>query len=182
MKAAGALDALQLRVVLTGDEELTGEPLPAAREALVSEAKRADIAIGFENGPGDPRTAVIARRGTTGWLLRVKAKPAHSSQIFREDIGSGAIYEAARVLSAFRETLGGEAHLTFNPGVILGGTAVDLDVALARGTRVGQGKRHRRAGDRDGRPAGAVGGAVRQRARRGCARSSRSPCRTPSPR
>ncbi len=138
LKAAGALDALQLRVVLTGDEELTGEPLPAAREALVSEAKRADIAIGFENGPGDPRTAVIARRGTTGWLLRVKAKPAHSSQIFRDDIGSGAIYEAARVLSAFRETLGGEAHLTFNPGVILGGTAVDLDVALARGTASGK--------------------------------------------
>ena len=38
LKAAGALDALQLRVVLTGDEELTGEPLSAAREALVSEA------------------------------------------------------------------------------------------------------------------------------------------------
>ena len=103
-------------MVLTGDEELTGEPLSAAREALVTEAKRADIAIGFENGPGDPRTAVIARRGTTGWVLRVKAKPAHSSQIFREDIGAGAIYEAARMLQAFRETLGGEPHLTFNPG------------------------------------------------------------------
>ena len=138
LKAAGALDALQLRVVLTGDEELTGEPLSAAREALVSEAKKADIAIGFENGPGDPRTAVIARRGTTGWLLRVKAKPAHSSQIFREDIGAGAIYEAARILQAFRETLGGEPHLTFNPGVILGGTAADLDVALARGTASGK--------------------------------------------
>jgi glutamate carboxypeptidase len=138
LKAAGALDALQLRVVLTGDEELTGEPLSAARQALVSEAKRADIAIGFENGPGDPRTAVIARRGTTGWVLRVKAKPAHSSQIFREDIGAGAIYEAARILQAFRETLGGEPHLTFNPGVILGGTAADLDVALARGTASGK--------------------------------------------
>jgi glutamate carboxypeptidase len=138
LKAAGVLDALHLRVVLTGDEELTGEPLSAAREALVAEAKRADIAIGFENGPGDPRTAVIARRGTTGWVLRVKAKPAHSSQIFREDIGAGAIYEAARILNAFRETLGGEPHLTFNPGVILGGTAADLDVAQARGTASGK--------------------------------------------
>jgi len=26
----------------------------------------------------DPRTAVIARRGTTGWLLRVKAKPGQA--------------------------------------------------------------------------------------------------------
>jgi glutamate carboxypeptidase len=138
LKAADALDRLHLRVVLTGDEELTGEPLSAAREALVAEAKKSDIAIGFENGPGNPRTAVIARRGTTGWQLRVKAKPAHSSQIFRDDIGSGAIYEAARVLEAFRATLGGERHLTFNPGVILGGTAVDLDAARARGTASGK--------------------------------------------
>jgi glutamate carboxypeptidase len=138
LKTAGVLDNLQLRVVLTGDEELTGEPLSAARAALVAEAKRSDVAIGFENGPGDPRTAVIARRGTTGWQLRVRARAAHSSQIFRDDIGAGAIYEAARVLQAFRETLGGEAHLTFNPGVILGGTAADLDTALARGTASGK--------------------------------------------
>ena len=43
-------------------------------------------------------------------------KPAHSSQIFRPDIGYGAIFEAARILNAFRETLAGEPHLTFNPG------------------------------------------------------------------
>jgi glutamate carboxypeptidase len=123
---------------MTGDEELTGEPLSEARAALVEAAKGSDIAIGFEDGPGDPRTAVIARRGTTGWQLRVKARPAHSSQIFREDIGAGAIYEASRILNAFRETLGGEPHLTFNPGVMLGGTAVDLDTALARGTAAGK--------------------------------------------
>ena len=133
-----ALDSLHVTVVLTGDEELTGEPLPVARAALIDAARRADIAIGFEDGPGDPRTAVIARRGTAGWQLRVKAKPAHSSQVFREDIGSGAIYEAARILTGFRETLAGEPHLTFNPGVILGGTSVDLDTALARGTAAGK--------------------------------------------
>ena len=138
LHAVKALDRLRVTVVMTGDEELTGEPLPVARAALIEAAKGADVAIGFEDGPGDPKTAVIARRGTTGWQLRVKAKPAHSSQIFREDIGSGAIYEAARILTGFRETLGGEPHLTFNPGVILGGTAVDLDPALARGTAAGK--------------------------------------------
>jgi glutamate carboxypeptidase len=138
LHAVKALDRLRVTVVMTGDEELTGEPLPVARAALVEAATGADIAIGFEDGPGDPKTAVIARRGTTGWQLRVKAKPAHSSQIFREDIGSGAIYEAARILTSFRETLGKEPHLTFNPGVILGGTAVDLDPALARGTAAGK--------------------------------------------
>ncbi len=138
LHAVKALDRLRVTVVMTGDEELTGEPLATARAALVEAARNADIAIGFEDGPGDPKTAVIARRGTTGWQLRVKAKPAHSSQIFREDIGSGAIYEAARILSSFRETLAGEPHLTFNPGVMLGGTAVDLDTALARGTAAGK--------------------------------------------
>jgi glutamate carboxypeptidase len=138
LNAARVLDRLRLTVVMTGDEELTGEPLAVARAALIEAAKNADVAIGFENGPGDPKTAVIARRGTTGWQLQVKARPAHSSQIFRADIGSGAIYEAARILNAFRETLAGEPHLTFNPGVILGGTAVALDPALARGTAAGK--------------------------------------------
>ena len=138
LQSAGSLDRLHVSVVMTGDEELSGEPLSAAREALVAEARKADFAIGFEDGPGDPKTAVIARRGTTGWQLRVKAKPAHSSQIFREDIGAGAIYETARILQAFRETLAGEAHLTFNPGVMVGGTAVDLDVVQARGTASGK--------------------------------------------
>ena len=138
LKAAGTLDNLQVTVVLTGDEELTGEPLSAAREALIAAARKADIAIGFEDGPGDPKTAVIARRGTAGWQLRVKAKPAHSSQVFHKDIGAGAIYEAARILQSFREQLGGEEYLTFNPGVILGGTSVDFDAANARGTAFGK--------------------------------------------
>jgi glutamate carboxypeptidase len=138
LQAAGALKSMNLVVVLTGDEELTGEPLSAAREALVSSAKGADIALGFENGPGNPRTAVVARRGTTGWQLRVKARPAHSSQIFREDIGSGAIYEAARILTAFREELAGQPHLTLNPGLILGGTTVEYDAPQSRGTAFGK--------------------------------------------
>ena len=138
LRAAGALDALDLRVVLTGDEELSGEPLSAARAALIEAAQGADVALGFENGPGNPRTAVIARRGAVGWQLRVSARPGHSSQIFREDIGAGAIYEAARILTAFRETLAGEPHLTFNPGVIVGGTEVELDTVQGRGTASGK--------------------------------------------
>jgi glutamate carboxypeptidase len=81
---------------------------------------------------------VIARRGTTGWQLRVHGKPAHSSQIFREDIGPGAIYEAARILTAFREKLAGQEHLTFNPGVVLGGTSLDFDPAQSRGIAFGK--------------------------------------------
>ena len=95
-------------------------------------------AIGFEDGPGDPSYAVTARRGVMDWQLRVKGTPAHSSQIFREEYGPGAIFEAARILNAFREKMAGEEHLTFNPGVILGGTATDYDAAQVRGSASGK--------------------------------------------
>lgn len=138
LKARGALDRMSITVVLHGDEEHAGEPPALARGSLMDAARRADIAIGFEDGDGDPRTAVIARRGYTGWRLRSTGTPAHSSQVFREDIGPGAIYEAARVLQTFRERLTGDPLLTFNPGVALGGTSVELDSTAVAGTAAGK--------------------------------------------
>jgi len=138
LDAAGILKGMNVTVVMTGDEEAPGEPLATARAALVDAARGAAAAIGFEDGPGDPRYAVTARRGTTGWVLRVTGTPAHSSQIFRSDIGPGAIYEAARIVNGFREKMAGEPHLTFNPGLIVGGTSVEFDPTAARGTAFGK--------------------------------------------
>ncbi len=138
LAAAGALKTMNVIVVMTGDEEDSGDPLSLARAPLIAAAKGADVAIGFEDGPGDPKLAVTARRGTTGWQVRVKGTPAHSSQIFRADIGYGAVYEMARILNGFREKMAGEPHLTFNPGVMLGGTTVDFDPVQLRGTAFGK--------------------------------------------
>ncbi|HTI36369.1 MAG TPA: M20/M25/M40 family metallo-hydrolase [Vicinamibacterales bacterium] len=138
LKAVGALDHANVVVVMTGDEEDTGEPQALARQALVDAAKGAKYAIGFEDGPGDPKFAVTARRGTSGWRLEVTGTPAHSSQIFRSDVGYGAIFEMARILDAFRTKLAGEEHLTFNPSVIVGGTTVELDSVTTRGTAFGK--------------------------------------------
>jgi len=138
LRAADQLASMNLVVVMTGDEEDPGDPQSRAREALVAAAQGAEAAIGFEDGDGDPATAIIARRGTAGWRLDVTGTPAHSSQIFREDIGAGAIFEAARILDAFRQRLAGEEHLTFNPGTILGGTSVEFDAAEARGSAFGK--------------------------------------------
>ena len=135
---AGALKSMNIAVVMTGDEESAGDPQSLARQALVDAAKGGVAAIGFEDGDGDPKTAVVGRRGTTAWTVRVKGKPAHSSQIFRNDIGYGAVFEAARIVNAFREKLVGEPHLTFNPAVVLGGTQVEFDPAEARGTAFGK--------------------------------------------
>ncbi len=138
LQAAGALDGMNVTVVMTGDEERSGRPLDRARKVLVEAAEWADIAIGFENGDSDPRTAVIARRGSTGWQLRVTGRAAHSSQIFRDNVGVGAIYEASRILYRFFEDLSGERFLTFNPGVMVAGTEVEYDDSQSRGGAFGK--------------------------------------------
>lgn len=138
LKDAGMLDHLSIQVVMTGDEEKRGRPMDLAAKVLVDSAKWADIALGFENGDSDPKTAVISRRGYTGWQLNVTGKPMHSSQIFRDDIGYGAIYETARILNDFRTTLSKEPNLTFNPGLIIGGTEAELDTASARAKGYGK--------------------------------------------
>lgn len=135
---AGALTEMTVTVVLTGDEERSGRPLDAARAALVEAAEEADIALAFENGDSNPATAVISRRGSTGWRLEVTGTPAHSSQLFQPEVGAGAIYEAARILTGFYDALAGEPNLTFNPGVILGGTDVTYDPFAADGTAFGK--------------------------------------------
>jgi glutamate carboxypeptidase len=138
LEAADLLDTISVRVVLTGDEELSGNPKSLRSAALVAAGKWADYAIGFEDGDGSPETAVIARRGSSGWTLSVTGTRAHSSQIFKPEYGDGAIYEAARILNEFRVQLVGMENLTFNPGVILGGTEVEYDAAGNRGTAFGK--------------------------------------------
>ena len=138
LRTAGALDHMNVTVVYTGDEEKAGAPLTAARQALVDAARGARYAIGFEDGDGDPHTAVVARRGASSWTLHSTGTPAHSSLVFRDDIGPGAIFESARVLEAFRTQLSGEQFLTFNPGVALGGTEVTLDSTKTDGSAAGK--------------------------------------------
>lgn len=122
-----ALDGMHITVVMMGDEEDAGQPITAARAALVEAAKTADVAIGLENGADDPKTALTARRGYTGWRIDVKARSAHSSQIFTDDVGAGAIYELARILHTFYDELHGEELLTFNPGLIAGSTQLNFN-------------------------------------------------------
>lgn len=119
----GLLDDAQVIVALTGDEEDAGSPLETSRADLIEAAKRSDIALGFETSTGF-NYATVARRGSSGWRLAVTGKQAHSSGIFSEDVGAGAIFETARILNAFYEEVRGEEYLSFNPGLMLGGTAI----------------------------------------------------------
>ena len=136
MRAAGVLDSANIIVALTGDEESAGEPLSVSRGDLIAAARRSDVALAFEGGSRG--TAVVARRGSSSWLLTVTGTQAHSSGVFSQGVGYGAIYEAARILDGFRERLAGQPNLTFNPGVIVGGTDVTFDTARLEGTAAGK--------------------------------------------
>jgi len=140
LQAAGVLDGMQLFVMYTGDEEMAGEPLSVSRRDLVEAGKWADVALGFEAGQHSDGTdwATVARRSSSDWTLEVTGRQAHSSQIFTDDVGAGAIFEAARILDAFYERVRGEEYLTFNAGVMLGGTNVEYDAENNRGTAFGK--------------------------------------------
>ena len=142
LAAAGLLEGTTITVAMTGDEESAGRPLSVARADLIEAARQSDAALEFEGGSRDRQTgqewAVTARRSSTGWTLRVRARPGHSSGIFEEGVGSGAIFEAARILDAFHRELRGERYLTFNPGVIVGGTEARYDAGQTRGTAFGK--------------------------------------------
>lgn len=140
LQRAGVLDGARLTVLFTGDEENAGDPKSVSRGDLVELAKRSDVALSFEGQllTSDGRaTGTVGRRASSGFELEVTGKQGHSSGIFSAGSGYGAVYEAARILDGFRQQVI-EPGLTFNPGVILGGTDVGYDAAMSRGTAFGK--------------------------------------------
>lgn len=136
LQSVGALDQMHVIVAFTGDEEAPGRPLSISRRDLIDAGRRTDVALGFESG--SPGQAVVARRSSGHWILHVTGRQAHSSGVFRPGTGYGSIFEAARILDAFRVRLGGQQYLTFSPGIIVGGTDVTYDSVNTRGTASGK--------------------------------------------
>ena len=139
MQAAGTLARANVTVVLTGDEEKTGTPLSVARADLVAAGKSADVALEYENLAAEDGKdfGTIARRSAASWELRTSGKTGHSSGVFGAGLGYGAIYEMARVLDAFRRDLP-EPNLTYNVGVVAGGTPATIDADGANVTASGK--------------------------------------------
>lgn len=139
MQEAGVLDHAEIRIVLSGDEERTGEPFEVARRDMIEAAKHSDVALEFEpsariNGQD---TVSIGRRSSTTWHVETSGLSGHSSQIFGPRLGDGAIYEMARIIDAFRRELP-EEGLTFSPGLILGGATAELNADATGGSAAGK--------------------------------------------
>ena len=119
----GALKDASIVVMLTGDEEESGVPKETRLEGMYAAAKRSDIALSFDGGASTG--ALSTQRGQSFWDIEVTAKTGHSSQIFTDEMGSGAIFEASRIMDEFYKTLRGQKYLSFNAGAIAGGTKID---------------------------------------------------------
>ena len=139
MHAAGALKAADITVVLTGDEENPGAPLSVVRADLIAAGKASDVALDFEglsrNGGQD--VGSIARRSSTSWTIRAKARSGHSSGVCKPGVGCGATYELARIIDEFRRELP-EPNLTYNVGLLLGGSAAALTGGETAGEAAGK--------------------------------------------
>lgn len=135
--AAGALDGTRVIVFFTGDEEAAGRPLAVSRRDLIEAARRSDVSLEYEAAVRDSagEFATIARRSSSGWRLETTGITAHTSGIFAPDVGSGAVYEAARILHRFHDELR-EPYVTYSAGVIVGGTHAQLE--NDRGTAEGK--------------------------------------------
>jgi glutamate carboxypeptidase len=136
---AGALEGRTVRAVFTGDEERVGSPAEVARAALIDAAKQSDVALAFEGASQDEQgraAATIGRRASGSWRLEVTAGTGHSAGVFGRS-GYGAVYEAARVLNAFREQLI-EPDLTFNAATLVAGTSAKWDDAESQGSAFGK--------------------------------------------
>ena len=139
MAKAGTLKRANIEVVLTGDEEEAGLPLEIARADLVAAGRRADVALDFEGlaRDGGRDMGSVARRSAGNWTVTVTAKTGHSSGVFSEFAGDGAVYALARILTAFRSELP-EPNLTFNAGLIAGGATAALGADEARAEATGK--------------------------------------------
>lgn len=137
LQQQGLLNNADIIAYLTGDEESSAKPFQISRGHFIETAKTTDIALGFESAHG-LNTIATARRGSSSWTLNVSAKTGHSASVFTSGGGYGAIYEAARIVNAFRETLSQEKYLTFNPGLFVGGSEVNINKSKATATAIGK--------------------------------------------
>lgn len=128
MHQAGRLRTANITIVLTGDEERTGAPIAIARRDLIEAGRAADYALEFENlaTEGAQEYGSVARRSSTNWTLTASGRTGHSSGVCGPGLGCGAIYELARILDTFRRELP-EPNLTYNVGVMAGGTPAAID-------------------------------------------------------
>ena len=76
------------------------------------------------------------RRGSASWELVVQGVTGHSSGIFSAAMGSGAVFETARILQGFYDQLRPLDGLTLSPALVVAG--VEAELSPTGGTAAGK--------------------------------------------
>lgn len=139
LQKTGHLADVDVKIVLSGDEENAGRPISVSRADMISAASSSDVALEFEalaTHDGHDMGS-ISRRSSSTWTVRTSSKSGHSSAIFSEDVGDGAAYELFRILDTFRRNLR-EPNATYNVGLALAGSSAGLNSDETAGTVTGK--------------------------------------------
>ena len=114
----GLLDALDLTILLNGDEEISSR---SSRKLIEAEAKKADIGLVFEPGRTKPYGAVtLARKGTGAFILTVHGVAAHSGNRYID--GYSAVDVLAQKILALGRLGDLRRGITLNVGIVTTGT------------------------------------------------------------
>ena len=139
LKTTGDLRNADVRIVLSGDEENAGAPTSVSRADMVDAARQSDVALEFEalaTQDGHDMGSV-SRRSSASWSLRTTSRSGHSSGIFSDGVGDGAVYELARILDGFRRELR-EPNATYNVGLVVAGASAALNAEQTAGSATGK--------------------------------------------
>jgi len=139
LQKTGHLANVDVKIVLSGDEENAGRPISVSRADMIAAASRSDVALEFEalaTQDGHDMGS-ISRRSSLTWTVRTSSASGHSSAIFSHDVGDGAGYELARILDTFRRDLP-EPNATFSVGLMLAGSSALFNGDETAGTVSGK--------------------------------------------
>jgi glutamate carboxypeptidase len=102
-------------------EEEVGSPY--TRKHIEAEARRAKYVLVTEPAR-DGGKVVVARKGVARFVMRATGRPAHSGA--RHEDGRSAVKEMARQILTIEDMTDYERGVTFNVGLIRGGTGVNV--------------------------------------------------------
>lgn len=110
---------LQLGAFFNTDEEMGS---PGSGELIRNLARNAEAVLVLE--PAEGETLTVARKGIGRFKLRVFGKAAHSGSNFTD--GASAVVELSHKILALHQACDPQARITFNAGVISGGSKSNI--------------------------------------------------------
>lgn len=125
-KCAAQILPCPITLLLVPDEEIGS---PASQRLTERCARRANAVLVLEPAAAPNGACKTSRKGVGRYTLRVEGRAAHSGLDFES--GASAIVEAAHQITAISALSRPARGLTLNPGIISGGSRVNVVAASA---------------------------------------------------